>query len=209
MSRSITINEKPIDIWPEDHEVLTLNDHPPMFWSRFNDYQSYHQPLVQRVLELEQTGELTHRMEIGGSKVRDIQHWGIPEADLIHARAIEYLARATSKNTSEIKLTNCWASISRKHEYLSPHSHTDSMASIVYCLQPGDKEDKHFLDGRLAFVDPRIPYCCPAEAGVATEELAPEMIEGAMVMFPAELLHFVHPYTGDTPRITLAWNLSF
>lgn len=209
MSRSITINDKTFPIWPDDMDVQTLNPHPPMFWTGFSDYADYHQPLIDRILELEKKGELTHRMPIGGSKVRNIHEWGIPEADLIHARAIEYLARATSKDPSEIKVDTCWASVTRKHEYLSPHSHTNSFASIVYFLQLGDYQGDNFLDGRLAFVDPRIPHCCPAGEGIATEELPPNMLEGAMVMFPSELLHFVHPYTGDQPRISLAWNLYF
>jgi hypothetical protein len=145
-------------------------------------------------------------MMIGGSKVADISGWGTPESALIHQRAMEFFARAMGKEASAVKVDTCWASISREHDYLTPHAHTNSLASVVYMLQPGDKENRSFLDGRLAFVDPRIPSCCPTEEGVATEELAPNMIEGAMVWFPSYLLHFVHPYTGHTPRITLAWN---
>lgn len=209
MSRSITINDKAIPVWPEDLEVRTLNESPTMLWTEFADHPDYHSALIDRILELEKSGELTHRMKIGGSKVRDLPEWGIPEADLIHARAIEFFARATGKAVAEIKVTNCWASVSRKHEYLSPHSHAHAFGSVVYSLQPGDKDEENFLDGRLAFVDSRIPYCCPIEPEIATEELAPNMVEGAMVLFPAQLLHFVHPYTGDTPRITIAWNLYF
>jgi predicted 2-oxoglutarate/Fe(II)-dependent dioxygenase YbiX len=34
------------------------------------------------------------------------------------------------------------------------------------------------------------------------------MVEGAMVMFPSEIMHHVHPYTGDEPRISIAWNFN-
>jgi hypothetical protein len=29
-----------------------------------------------------------------------------------------------------------------------------------------------------------------------------------MIIFPSQLMHYVNPYTGDTPRITLSWNIS-
>jgi hypothetical protein len=145
-------------------------------------------------------------MDIGGSKVRNIESWGTPEANLIHARAIEFFSIAVDKKPSEVKLDVCWASISRKYEYLSPHSHTHSIGSVVYSLLPGEKVPDKYLDGLLCFLDPRIPDCCPVEDEAATKEIAPNMEQGAMVIFPSNLIHYVHPYTGDTPRITLAWN---
>lgn len=206
MAKPVTINDKQISVWPDDIQVHTLNDDPPVFWMKFADIKDYHQQLVNQILEREKDPRYTHRMMIGGSKVADIHKWGTPESALIHQRAVEFFARAMGKEASQVKVDTCWASISREHDYLTPHSHTNSLASVVYMLQPGDKENRTFLDGRLAFVDPRIPKCCPDQEGVATEELAPDMVEGAMVWFPSYLLHFVHPYTGHAPRITLAWN---
>jgi hypothetical protein len=29
-----------------------------------------------------------------------------------------------------------------------------------------------------------------------------------MLVFPSQLVHLVNPYTGDSPRITLAWNIN-
>ncbi len=34
------------------------------------------------------------------------------------------------------------------------------------------------------------------------------MKAGAMVAFPAALVHAVHPYEGTRPRITFAWNIT-
>jgi hypothetical protein len=33
-------------------------------------------------------------------------------------------------------------------------------------------------------------------------------VPGFMVLFPAEWVHHVRPYSGSTPRVTLAWNIS-
>ena len=35
-----------------------------------------------------------------------------------------------------------------------------------------------------------------------------KMRAGAMVAFPAALVHAVHPHEGARPRITLAWNIT-
>jgi predicted 2-oxoglutarate/Fe(II)-dependent dioxygenase YbiX len=39
-----------------------------------------------------------------------------------------------------------------------------------------------------------------------TTPLVPDMQPGTLLMFPSEVLHCVTPYTGKSPRITLAWN---
>ena len=207
MSQSVDIKGKKIDVWPNDLDVIRINDVPPIFYTRFKDLGQYHKPLIKRILELEKDPSFTHRMDIGGSKVARIQDWGIPEAELIHARAVSFFSQGVDNPNP--KIGHCWASVSRKNEYLSPHAHTEALGSVVYMLQPGDiDKDNNFLDGRLAFLDPRIPACCKYEPECPTEEFAPDMVEGAMVLFPSHLVHFVHSYLGNTPRITLAWNFS-
>lgn len=205
MQKSFNINNKKHDVWPKKLEVIRLNDSPPMFYTNFKDFQEIKEPLVQRALELEKDSEFTHRMRIGGSKVARIFDWGIPEADLLHARALEFFSKGVGYPNP--KINACWASISRKNEYLSPHAHHRSVGSVVYMLQEGDVVEDKKSDGVLAFLDPRIPACCTVDDDCPTQEVAPNMVEGAMVLFPSNLIHYVHPYTGDKPRITIAWDL--
>ena len=211
MTQSVNISGNPVTVWPDDLSVELINEYPPMFFTHFADYTQYHAPLIARLLELEKDENFTHRfkMGIGGSKVRDVHRWGIPEADLIHARALEYFARATDKKVSDVKVDACWASITRKYEYLTIHGHYNCLGAVVYMLTPGDPDENNPNSGQFAIVDPRVPACCPVQEGCATTEIAPNMIEGAMIQFPVDIMHFVHPYTGDAPRITIAWNLYF
>lgn len=192
-------------VWPSNPDVVRLSDAPTILFTAFPDTAAYHTPLIQRMLALEQDERFAHRMEIGGSKIRDIHRWALPEAEFIHQRAIAFFARAVGQ--AHVKMEQCWGNISRKGEYLSPHSHDASLASIVYCVSPGDPSANP-LDGRLALADPRLPHCCPRQEGCVTRELWPDMHAGAMVLFPAELVHHVHPYHGTAPRLTLAWNFS-
>jgi hypothetical protein len=165
-----------------------------------------HAALIRRLFELEKDPELAHRMEIGGSKIRDVHRWGIPEAELVNERARAFFSLASGKPDPTVDLA--WANISRSGEWLSPHSHDVSVGSVVYCLDPGDADPGNRVSGRLAFADPRIAECCPSQDDAVTRELAPELRAGALVLFPCQMVHYVHPYTGRRPRITIAWNLS-
>jgi hypothetical protein len=95
----------------------------------------------------------------------------------------------------------------RAGDYCMPHSHLRANVSLVYMLDAGDPTDDR-LAGRLCFADPRIPACCVHEPGRVTNLIMPEMTPGTMVIFAADYLHHVNPYTGTRPRITLSWNMT-
>lgn len=200
----IKVRGKNVNVWPAETEVLELIDCPSTYLVEFSDTASYHEKLKERILELEKDQNQTHRFNIGGSKVRYVHEWGTAEAKLINARATAFFCQAVGRTNAVI--TASWASVSRKHEYLAGHSHNDCIASVVYVLDKGNAETDNVLDGRFAITDPRVPGCCNLEEGRVTMEVAPDMFEGSMIIFPSEFVHHVHPYTGDEPRITLAWN---
>ena len=195
-----------INIWPADMDVVKIIDSPMTYHTNFTDIDKYHDKLKERILELEKDQNQTHRFEIGGSKVRYVHQWGTAEANLINARATAFFCQAVGRNDAII--TASWASISRKNEYLAGHSHNDCVASVVYMLEPGNGKNENGLDGRFAITDPRVPGCCNLEEGCVTMEVSPDMNAGSMIIFPSQLVHHVHPYTGDEPRITLAWNFA-
>lgn len=205
---TIRIGDKDIPIWPEgqDEKVNAVVQEPTVFHTVFDDIKEYHPRLIEHILKLEKDQDFTHQMIIGGSKVRHVHEWGIPEAELINARATTFFAKAIGREDVVIQLS--WASISRKNEYLSIHSHDHCLASLVYMLTPGNPNPDLFVDGKLALADPRIPECCNQQEGRVTNEVYPDMVEGAMVMFPSEIMHHVHLYTGDEPRISIAWNFN-
>ena len=202
----IKVRGKSIYVWPSDMDVVQIIDSPMTYVTNFADNDKYHEKLKERILELEKEESQTHRLVIGGSKVRYVHEWGTAEANLINARATAFFCQAVGKNMDEAIVTASWASVSRKGEYLAGHSHNDCIASVVYMLDPGNGKNENGLNGRFAITDPRVPGCCNVEEGRVTMEVAPDMHEGSMIIFPSELVHHVHPYTGDEPRITIAWN---
>ena len=203
----IKVRGKSINVWPKDTEIAEVVDAPLTYYTHFSDFEKYNEKLKERILELEKEEKHTHRFNVGGSsKVRFVHEWGTAESKLINARATAFFCKVSGHNNAVI--TTSWASISRKHDYLAAHSHNDCVASMVYMLDPGNAKSENVLDGRFAIVDPRAPGCCNTEEGRVTMEIAPEMKEGSMIIFPSELVHHVHPYTGDEPRITIAWNFN-
>jgi len=202
----VKVRGKSIAVWPTDTEVQDVTGSPMTYLTKFKDIDKYHDKLRERILELEKDENRTHTLKIGGNKVRYVHEWGTVESKLINARATAFFCQAVGRTDAVI--TASWASISRKYGYLSPHSHLECVASVVYMLDPGNSKNDNGLDGRFAIVDPRAPGCCDHEEDRMTTEIAPDMHPGSMMVFPSQLVHHVHPYTGDEPRITLAWNFA-
>lgn len=202
----VNVRGKNIYIWPADTDVVQITDSPMTYHTHFTDSDKFNDKLKERILELEKEKNQTHRFEIGGSKVRYVEEWGTAESKLINLRAMAFFCQAVGREMKDVVATASWASVSRKHEYLAAHSHMDCIASVVYMLEPGNAKNENGLDGRFAITDPRVPACCNREDERVTMELSPDMNKGSMILFPSEIVHHVHPYTGDEPRITLAWN---
>ncbi len=80
------------------------------------------------------------------------------------------------------------------------------MASIVYFLraEAGGAE----AAGHFRIADPRVALSCRERPGYVTTPWAPDASDGVMVLFPGSVVHYVEPYWGKTPRISLAWNVN-
>jgi uncharacterized protein (TIGR02466 family) len=132
-------------------------------------------------------------LALGRSMTRAITHSHYPEAD----RSVAFTWHG-------------WGNITRAGGYNSAHTHPGSFWSGVYYVDPGDPVSAvHPMSGRLEFFDPR--------AGVKQSHLPGTMLDsrylidpkpGMMLLFPSWLLHCVHPYWGQSDRISIAFNMS-
>ena len=201
------IGPRQMEVWPSGQNLGVLDE--SIRETVFTDIDEYHPALIRRVLEFEEEKWGDDRPDsrvLGGRKIHHIDQWGIPEADFINARAEEVFRRTLHSTTAHIDL--CWANVYRQHDYVGPHSHRLSVASVVYCLDSGDPDPNDPLSGRLFFADPRLGICCNEQPGFMTTPYYPQMVPGTMLIWPSEVVHCVTPYVGTRPRITLAWNLS-
>jgi hypothetical protein len=141
-----------------------------------------------------------------GRKLRNIDHWPLAEAALIHARALALFRRISRQHNAVVDTS--WSNVYRTGDYCIPHSHVRAQASIVYMLEPGNAAGDDPNSGRFMIVDPRLNACCKDQEGCMTTPFIPDMPPGTMLIFPGQIVHGVNPYDGNLPRITLAWNLN-
>jgi hypothetical protein len=188
--------------------TLEARGDPNILGTVFDDIADYHPALIRKILELEHDPVLSNYLFRGGCgrKIYHIHQWGIPEAQLIHDRAIALFKQVAKSPDAAVDIS--WANVYRKGEYCMPHSHERSAASIVYCVETGDDDPDDPLAGRFVFVDPRIAACCLKKPGYMTTPFLPEWVAGTMIIFPSQLVHSVNPYMGETPRITMSWNIN-
>ena len=102
---------------------------------------------------------------------------------------------------------SAWATICRDGAYHAPHSHPDSAWSGVYYVAAGANAPTRPLSGVLEFLDPRAgveAVTAPGDPYGEPVRVRPET--GLLVIFPSWLYHWVHPYTGQAPRIAVSFN---
>jgi hypothetical protein len=204
--RTVRIRGKEIPVWPEGQKISKLKD-SLVLTTRFTDVPRYHSELTRKILELEKKSTYKTDFAQGscGIKIYHLDRWQSAEAELIHQRALFFFSQVFKcpDPVADVSMAN----IFRNGEYCMPHSHIRTRASLVYSLICGDPDPQHARSGQLCFADPRMPACCQDEPERMTTLLVPDMQPGTLLMFPSEVIHFVTPYTGKSPRITLAWNI--
>ncbi len=193
------------NVWPKNQLLEQISEQPIISVTDFSDTKNVNKKLVKRVLQLEKDPNFSHDL-FGVSKVSDVSSWSLPEANLLNERVIKMISVLTKSDKVKINLS--WASIYRKGDYTAPHAHDFCDVSVVYMLDPGQANKIKPNAGQLVFLDSRIAGCCTTAEGVPIQEVCADMKAGTMIAFPSPLIHFVHPYLGKRPRITIAWNLS-
>jgi hypothetical protein len=192
--------------WPDQQGIATWAGTQIMV-TRFDDHDDYSPALRKTTIERSKDRNLSHHFGASDPenavKVYDVEKWATPESDLINARALEMFLRVSQK--SEAIVDASWASVYSDRNFVLPHSHRGSIASILYMLDSGEESD--VMNGAFLFTDPRLKPCCQQQDGFMTTPAAPKIQPGTMVMFPGKTVHMVTPYYGSVPRITMSWDL--
>lgn len=123
----------------------------------------------------------------------------------------------SDQEANELKFNyHCWFHTYRNGAYFQSHNHSMASWSAIYCVDPGDEvpsDESH--SGHVVFSDPRDVnmYLDPANKKMRRDlsfdlvRVRPEQAE--LVIFPSYLKHWVEPYYGERPRITIAANFWF
>lgn len=190
--------------WHPQQKVQSLGD-PRIFGTVFQDTALYHPELIERVCKQAETMPRNSRA-VGGKKVRDAETWQLPSAQLITWRVLRLFC--LTQGVPEAHVLDRWANVMVDGDYSTPHSHYDTQSALLYVLDPGDENPAEPMDGNFEIIDPRIPVCCPYQPERPIRGMSPKLLPGMMILFPAEFLHHVRPYSGRRPRLTMAWNIN-
>jgi hypothetical protein len=203
----VSAAERSLPVWPPGQAVRPWLE-PTVFVARFADHAAYHDRLRATILRLAEDPAAANPTEggtIGSVKIYDVDKWGCPAAALVHGRAVELFRLVTRRREAVVDLS--WASLYRSGDWCMPHSHPRTLASVLYALDLGETDDP--ANGQFCFADPRMKVCCGEQPGYMSTPCAPRLEPGMMMMFPGQTVHFVNPYRGERPRITLSWNINF
>jgi uncharacterized protein (TIGR02466 family) len=101
-----------------------------------------------------------------------------------------------------------WAMVMRHGHHALVHDHAEAHFSAVYYVDAGDADlALHPDSGKLGFVDPRRGAIPIPGIDLYPSQFAVEPQSGLMVVFPGWLQHFVQPYRGGRPRVSVSCNV--
>lgn len=114
------------------------------------------------------------------------------------------------KATTGIQMQiNGWINVNPPGAYNVPHDHPGSFWSGCYYISTNPEPAQGDEGGAITFIDMR---CAPtgqplvkAPAFVGNHTVHPRA--GALLLFPSNLKHWVHPNNWDKDRVTMAFNV--
>ena len=175
--------------------------------------------LTTRLIAESKTVPSVHRSNVGSWHSPNLT--GRPEAcfrtflqTVVIARVqetVEALAQERGQGLPPMRAgLHSWAMVMRNGDYTIPHDHSEVHWATVYYPDAGDADEKvDPASGLLALVDPR--HGARQMPGLqlvgSTFTVIPRT--GRLVVFPGWLLHYVHTYRGQRPRVSISTNVIF
>ena len=126
--------------------------------------------------------------------------------------AVAWLRQCIHKTATDWSLHG-WANVNRLGDYLDPHNHPHAYLSGTYYVRvPASRATARnradVRPGCITFYDPRLANMGAIRDDPQSEpELIVSPAAGMILMWPAFVMHFVHPNLSDEARISLRLNL--
>lgn len=169
------------------------------------------------ILEREKNAQGVVKSNVGGwHSASDFLRWQQPEAGQLFERVAgavkDYTAIERRVDAAALDLTitaEAWANVARAGNYTKPHVHPNCNISGVYYVDVGDAPPDDRDSGVIEFLDPRQrPGMFETEGTVPFDAYRVVPNTGLLLLFPAWLYHYVHPYRGSRPRVSVAFNVT-
>lgn len=179
----------------------------------WSDSESLNADLREYVLEIEKSEESLKKSNVGGwHSSLDFLARDAPAIQQLRERLWTFTQDLIQQFSQVEKKPNFridgWANVLRKGQYHSVHSHPNATWSGVYYVTGNEEVKDQPFSGRFELLDPRpgasLNY---ADSSTLYSRFLLNPKPGQMLVFPSWMQHQVHPYFGDTERITIAFNV--
>ena len=123
------------------------------------------------------------------------------------AQSTKKIAPETDFNNVEL-LADGWINVNPRGGYNAPHDHMGGFWSGVYYVRVA-ADQAH--GGAIEFLAPHKPMPSNGfiEAPATAQRVTIRPKPGQVLIFPAHLVHWVHPNDSDDDRVTIAFNGHF
>jgi uncharacterized protein (TIGR02466 family) len=169
------------------------------------------------ILEAERRQPGVVRSNVGGwHSDLGIFGWDAPGIRELQERvrlvAVEMTKRLVPKPNARFRAAyrlDGWANVVRPGDYHLAHNHPGNVWSGVYYVAAGEAEPGRPYNGQLELLDPRAgANMLGPPDGAFDLRYTINSVAGLMVVFPAWLRHYVHPFFGAGERISVAFNVA-
>jgi uncharacterized protein (TIGR02466 family) len=195
---------------------ITLTFATPVLIQTIPASEALNAGLRRAIMAREAAGPGMHRSNSGGwHSDETLLAWPEPEVATFKSwidQAVQRISRLPARgNAAAVKLAyraTGWANVSRDGNYNTQHVHTGSHWALVYYVAVGEPAPGHALNGLLELRDPRPAAVHGRLPGfMFGRALTIQPKPGLLVVFPAWIEHWVHPFFGTGERISIAVNI--
>jgi uncharacterized protein (TIGR02466 family) len=178
----------------------------------FHEAKEFNAQLEQTILELQKIAPGKNKSNcMGWHSTGNLFQKFTPELENLYEIIVQLVSDYVvelSPTKSQVKVEPfAWANVLNKGGYHSVHNHPNCHLSGVYYINTGEPDPDNLNSGLIAFSDPRAGAGMVSSSYLdfgASYQYRPE--PGILLMFPAYLSHWVHPFTGKGQRITVSFN---
>lgn len=190
----------------------------PVSFFDLPDMESINRAVTAQLVAESQTVPSVHRSNVGSWHSPNLAMRTEPHfRDLINtirARVSESVATLASKNNIALPPmrvgVHAWAMVMRNDDYTIPHNHSEVHWGTVYYADAGDADlTRHPESGALVLMDPRQSARPMPGLDLTGSIFSVAPKAGRLVIFPGWLVHYVHAYRGNRPRVAISCNCVF
>ena len=122
-------------------------------------------------------------------------------------QAIKSLDQDADFNSFDV-LLNGWLNVNPPGGYNSPHQHSEAHLSGVYYVDVPKARSE--AGGAIEFLSPHPVRLLSTiiRSQLFSDRVRVQPTAGDLILFPSQLVHWVHPNDSGKPRVTVAFNVA-